>query len=129
MFIYYFTRTGRSKQIAQAIASQQGTVALPITDGKNWSGLWGYLKAGAMALRGKGLPAVYQSPAGDERAVVVFPVWAGHLPPAVKTFALEVGRGRIIAIPTSLGGQLRDREGFVKIMDLVGKEISAPQSL
>ena len=58
MLIYYFTRTGRSKQIAETLAQKLGIAALPITDGKNWSGILGYLRAGFAALRGKSLPAV-----------------------------------------------------------------------
>ena len=91
MLIYYFTRTGRSRQIAEALAKEQGTNALPITDGKNWSGTFGYIRAGAAAMMGKGLPATFESPAEGERVAVVFPVWAGKFPPAVKTFVQEVG--------------------------------------
>jgi hypothetical protein len=127
MQIYYFTRTGRSRQIAEALAQKQGATALPISDGKSWSGAWGYWKAGLAAMRGKKLPIVYAAPTQGNPVAVVFPVWAGKLPPAVKTFAQEVGRQRITAIPTSLGSALTDREGFAKVMDLIGKEIAPPE--
>lgn len=129
MLIYYFTRTGRSRQIAEALAEKYHTAARPVTDGKNWSGVLGYIRAGVTAARNKGLPATYEAPAEGEQVAVVFPVWAGKCPPAVKTFAEEVGRGRLIAVPTSLGSQLNDRQGFAKIVDLVGKEITAPGEL
>ena len=129
MLVYYFSRTGRSKRVAEALARQKGVAALPIQDGKNWSGGWGYVKAAVAALRGKGLPAQYQAPDQESDVVVSFPVWAGKLPPAVKTFCQEVGRGRIIAVPTSLGSKLTDREGFKKIVDLVGDEVRAPEDL
>lgn len=129
MLIYYFTRTGRSKQIAETLAQKLGTAALPITDGKNWSGILGYLRAGFAALRGKSLPAVYKAPTEKEPVLLVFPIWAGGFPPAVRTFVQEVGRMRITALVTSLGSTLKDREGFVKIIDLVGKDISAPEEL
>ena len=127
MLVYYFTRTGRSKQIAQALSQRQGAAALPLTDGQNWTGILGYLKAGFAAIRGKSLPAVYKSPAENEPVILVFPIWAGGFPPAVRTFVQEVGRKRITAIPTSLGSTLKDREGFAKIIDLVGKDISVPE--
>lgn len=129
MIIYYFTRTGRSQRIAETLAKKQGAAARPITDSKNWSGGFGYLRAGFAAVCGKRLPAVYQSPADGERVAVVFPVWAGNFPPAVKTFVQEVGRNRITAIPTSLGSALKDREGFAKVIDLIGKDIAAPGEL
>ena len=129
MLIYYFTRTGRSKRIAETLTEKQGAIAQPITDGKNWSGCFGYIRAGFAAVRGKRLPAVYQPPADGERVAVVFPVWAGNFPPAVKTFVQEVGRSRITAIPTSLGSALKDREGFAKVINLIGKDIAAPEAL
>lgn len=127
MQIYYFTRTGRSRQIAEALAQKQGATALPISDGKSWSGAWGYLRAGLAAVRGKKLPVAYAAPAQGGLVAAVFPVWAGKLPPAVKAFAQEVGRQRIIAIPTSLGSALADREGFAKVVDLIGKQIAPPE--
>lgn len=127
MLIYYFTRTGRSKGIAETLAKEQGTSALPISDGKNWSGVFGYMKAAVAALKGKGLPVTYTPPAGGESVAVVFPVWAGRCPPAIKTFVQEVGCERITAIPTSLGSRLNERSGFAKVVDLVGKEIFAPK--
>ena len=59
----------------------------------------------------------------------MFPIWAGTFPPAVRSFLQTEGREQIIAIPTSLGSVLKDREGFLKIFDLVGKDISAPEDI
>ncbi len=129
MQIYYFTRTGRSRKIAEDLAAKNGTTAKIINDGKNWSGILGYIKAAAMSVRGKSIPADYPAPPAEETVALVFPVWAGTFPPAVKTFVQEVGRNRIIAVPTSLGSTMNDRDGFAKVIDLVGKEIVAPQVL
>lgn len=130
MQVYYFTRTGRSKHIAEELAAREKTEARRIEDGKNWSGAMGYLKAGAMSVRGKGLPAVYEQADGkageQDVVVVVFPLWAGTFPPAVRTFIEEVGREHVVAIPTSLGSTLKDRQGFINVVDLVGKDIQAP---
>lgn len=129
MQIYYFTRTDRSKNIAETLAVRYGVTAHRIDDGKSWTGAAGYIKAGFMAARQKNLPARYPEPAAVEPIVLVFPIWAGTFPPAVKTFIDTVGRGRITAIPTSLGSTLKDRTGFARVVDLVGKEISAPEGL
>ena len=129
MRIYYFSRTGRSKRIAELLAEQNKGTAFPIADGKNWAGALGYAKAAVAALMGKHLPVTYADPAGEAAIIAVFPVWAGKLPPAIKTFAQEVGRERITAIPTSLGSKLTDREGFAKIIDLVGEKLSVPEQL
>ena len=129
MKIYYFTRTGRSKNIAEIVAARQGVSPFAISDGKHWGGPVGWLRAGYSGTRGKSLPAIYEKPKAGEVVAVVFPVWADNFPPAVRTFVQQVGRQNIIAVPTSLGSTLKDRKGFRKVIDLVGKEINAPDEL
>ena len=126
MQIYYFTRTGRSKEIAEQLAELHHITARVIEDHKNWAGKINYLKAGAMAFSGRSVPAEYDSPDLQDDIVVVFPLWAGAMPPAVKTFVEAVGREHITAVVTSLGSVLKQRDGFKKVIDLVGKEIAVP---
>lgn len=126
MQVYYFTRTNRSKKIAEALAARSGGAAQRIEDGKSWAGPIGFLKACFMAVGRKSLPARYPKPA-DGPVAVVFPVWAGTFPPAVRSFIDTVGRARITAIPTSGGGKLEDRAGFARVIDLIGKDISLPE--
>ncbi|MGN0353846.1 MAG: flavodoxin family protein [Muricoprocola sp.] len=129
MQIYYFSRTGRSKEIADQIALRYQTVARKIEDHKKWDGKVNYMKAGAMALSGKTIPVDYMEPDPDDKIVVVFPLWAGTMPPGVKTFVEAVGKENITAVITSLGSTMKQRDGFKKIIDLVGKDISAPEIL
>ncbi|MGE4548684.1 MAG: flavodoxin [Intestinibacillus sp.] len=129
MQIYYFTRSGRSKTIAEQLAARFGVHAERIEDGISWAGPWSYMKAGYMAVKSKTLPITYKKPVEGEQIVLVFPIWAGSFPPAVRTFLGEVGRENITCIPTSLGSTLKDRAGFAKVIDLVGDPISAPEEL
>lgn len=129
MQIYYFTRSGRSKTIAEQLAVQYKTTVRRIDEAKSWQGKWDYMKAAIAAMGGKASKIEYQKPDTADKIVVVFPLWAGKLPPAVKTFAGEIGRERIICVVTSLGSTLTDRESFSKVIDLVGKSISAPEEL
>lgn len=129
MQIYYFTRTNRSKQIAETLAARYGVTAQKIDDGKSWAGAIGFIKAGFMSVNKKEMPASYAQPDAHEPIILVFPVWADTFPPAVKTFIDTVGRSRITAVPTSLSSTIKDRAGFAKVIDLVGKEISAPEDL
>ena len=48
------------------------------------------------------------------------------MPPGVKTFVNTVGKENIIAVITSLGSTMKQRDGFKKIIDLVGEDITAP---
>lgn len=126
MQIYYFSRTGRSKAIADQLASRYHTAARMIDDHKNWNGKVNYMKAGAMALSGKTIPVDYIEPDITDKIIVVFPLWAGTMPPGVKTFVETVGKENITAVITSLGSRMKQRDGFKKIIDLVGKDITAP---
>ena len=65
-------------------------------------------------------------PDADDEIIVVFPLWAGTMPPGVKTFVDKVGKEKITAVVTSLGSTMKQRDGFKKIIDLVGEDITAP---
>ena len=129
MQVYYFTRTGRSKKVAEELAERYDTKAQEIADDVDWQGPVGYLKAGYKAFRGEDLPARYNKPAAKDELILVFPVWAGTFPPAVRGFLEREGRAKVICMPTSIGSKLKDREGFIKVIDLVGKEIETPASV
>ncbi|MDD2213501.1 MAG: flavodoxin [Oscillospiraceae bacterium] len=130
MQVYYFSRSGRSKTVAEQLAKRGHTTVRLIDDHHDWSGKANYLKAAALAVSGKGLEADYEQPdPADPQVFVVFPLWAGTLPPAVRTFADDIGRPRLTVVVTSLWSKLRDREGFKQIIDLVGKDIHLPDTI
>lgn len=129
MQIYYFSRTGRSKRIAEELADRYNTTALKIEDHIDWDGAKNYKKATWMSLVHKSVPIAYQKPNSNDEIVVVFPLWAGTLPPAIRTFVKEVGASRLIVIVTSLGSKLKRRKKFKKVIDLVGEEISLPKEI
>ncbi len=124
MQVYFFTRTGRSKEIAEKIATEVGIVANEITDDQNWNGAGNYIKGGYMSSTKKTVPIHCVPPAEDDDIILVFPIWAAGFPPAIRAFLEGIDRSRVILLPTSLVTKLGDREGFKKIIDLVGKEIT-----
>ncbi|MHC1717191.1 MAG: flavodoxin [Acidaminococcaceae bacterium] len=129
MQVYYFTRTGRSKKVAAELAERYDIKAQEIADDVDWQGPVGYLKAGYEAFKKETRPARYNKPTADEELILVFPVWAGTFPPAVRTFLEREGRAKVICMPTSIGSKLNDREGFIKVIDLVGKTITTPDAI
>lgn len=129
MQIYYFSRTGRSEKIAGQLAERYQTTARRIDDHRNWMGAINYMKAAVMALSGKKVKIDYIQPDMSDEIVVVFPLWAGTMPPAVKAFVENVPVENITAVVTSLGSTLKKRDGFKKVIDLVGENISAPEVL
>lgn len=120
--VYYFTRTGDSAKIAAEIAKQTGGDVFPISDGKSWAGAFGYIRAGFYASFKKELPVTYVPPLDGDTVYLCFPVWAGNLPPAVRSFAAKVGRARITAVPSSMGSGLKEREEFLRVIDLIGDD-------
>ena len=129
MQVYYFTRTGRSKIVAEELAARYGTMSQEIVDGMDWQGAGGYLKAGYKAFKGEELPIRYNKPEGQEKFILVFSVWAGTFPQAVRSFLLREGRSRVVCMPTSLSSKLKDRDGFNKVIDLIGKKIMPPANI
>ncbi len=119
--VYYFTRTGTSESLAKEIANRKKAEINKIEDGKNWKGVFGFIKAGFYASTKKTLPVTYKIPKSDEQIILVMPMWAGAFPPAVRKFIEEIGRGRITLIVSSGGSILKDREGFNKVIDVAGK--------
>lgn len=115
--VYYYTRTGNCKKLAENVATQIKGECREITEEKDYRGVWGYLKAGYFAMRKKAGKAEYKRPEEGERVYLCFPIWAGTFPPAVRSFIQQVGRERIVAIASSKASLLKDREGFVQVMD------------
>ena len=74
MQVYYFTRTGRSKKVAEELAERYETKAQEIADDVNWQGAMGYLKAGYESFKKETRPARYNKPTPDEELILVFPV-------------------------------------------------------
>ncbi len=123
MQIYYFSRTGRSRKIAEKLALSYTTNTNEITDDENWNGALNFLKGGKMSSKKESSNASYNEPNFDDDIIVVFPIWASGFPPAVRSFINTVNKEKLILIPTSLATKLKERDGYKQIIDLIGKNI------
>lgn len=123
MNIYYYSRSGHSAALAKALAFNHEVEAREIIDTQSYDGPIGFLMGGRAALSEFEDPILYTKP-DSEPILLVFPVWAGRFPPAVRSFIKEVGREKLILVPTSAGSKLIDREGFRKIIDVVQKDFN-----
>lgn len=124
MQIYYYTRTKRSEEIAIQLSKKYSASLHQIKDNQDWQGVFKFFKAGAMASGKKMVEATYDPPNNNEKIILVFPVWAGTLPPAIRDFVGKYSNYEIIAITTSLGTGLKDKDLFTKVIDLIGKNIT-----
>ncbi len=131
MQIYYFTRTGNCERIAQEIAKSKNLVAFKIDDGKDWSGKVNFVKAGAMSAKRESLEVTHEKIEQTGDVVVVFPIWAGTFPPAIRGFLKNVDNKRVTAVAVSAVSSLGNDEQnmFGKFFETKGKVTSAPQEL
>jgi len=88
--ILYYTRSNTTRRIAEKLAKKLECSTYQITDDKNWSGLFGYLKAGYYASTNKTVNISYDSNALEaDQIIVLSPLWAGGPTPAVRTLLKE----------------------------------------
>ena len=117
--VVYFSRTNISKRVAEKISDQLSYPVIQITDGKNWNGVFGYIKAGFYSSTHKSVKIQVHGTVDDaDEIVFVTPLWAGGLAPAAIAFLKTVPREKVHLVVTSLGSHVKDREGFKSINDI-----------
>ncbi|HAD82331.1 MAG: hypothetical protein A2509_09255 [Candidatus Edwardsbacteria bacterium RIFOXYD12_FULL_50_11] len=125
--VIYYSRTGITKKIGQAIASKIQADTEEIIDLKDRQGAWEYLKAGRDAM--KRIPAdiaeTKKDPAQYDLVVVGTPVWAGNMACAIRTY---IGRNKDrikkLALFCTLGGS-GDQNTFNEMESLSGQTAAA----
>lgn len=118
--VVFFTRTNTSKRVAEKLAANLNCAVVQITDHKNWSGLFGYIKAGFYSTVKK---PVHIELLGEcdkpDEYIVVMPLWAGGLAPAGLAFLDTVPREKVHLVVCSLGSVVEDRQGFKSVSDII----------
>jgi flavodoxin len=86
--VIYYSRTGKTKFVAEKIASETGAEIEEITDLKNRKGWLGFLIAGYEATLGKEtkINKSKNSPRDFELIIVGSPVWNSRPSPAIRTY-------------------------------------------
>lgn len=117
--VIYFTRTNNSKRVAEKIANKLSCDLVQITDNINWQGLLGYLKAGFYSMTNKHVDIEFLGNLdGVEETIIVGPLWAGGLAPALKTALNQFPRNKVHLVVTSLGSHVKDRSGYLSVHDI-----------
>lgn len=120
--VVYFTRSGTSRKIAEKIALKLDCPLVQITDSKNWDGIFGYIRAGFYASRNKTVAITVDAKIEEtDELIVVSPLWAGNLAPAVNSFIKTAGSDRIHLVVVSLGSTIRDRSAYKSVSDVIAK--------
>ena len=89
--ILYYSRTGRTKNIAEIISKKLGCDIEEIIDIKKTSGIIGYLRGGNAARKGDltEIKDLMKNPEDYELTIIGTPIWGGKIPPATRTFLIE----------------------------------------
>lgn len=86
--IVFYSRTGTTKKVAQAIHASLKCDIEEIVDKKSRIGVMGYLKGGRDALRKKPtkIGAPFKNPSKYDLIIIGTPVWAHNMTPAIRTY-------------------------------------------
>jgi len=124
--IAFYSLTGNTKKIAQAIAAAAGGEALEIKIRKKIpdKGFWRYFWIGAQALKRSGLRPLDKNPNDYDLIFLGGPVWAGNFAPAVRSFlALAKLKNKKVAIFCVHGGDTPGKSFIGIEKELAGNEI------
>jgi flavodoxin len=105
--VAYYSRTGRTKKIAQAISNNLGSDIEEIIATKKRSGPFGYLRSGREAM-GKKLAminGIKNDPSSYDLVIIGTPVWASTMSSPVRTYIHQnKNRFKNVAFFCTMGG-------------------------
>jgi hypothetical protein len=117
--VIYYTRTNNSQRVAEKIAGRLSCELVQVTDHINWKGLFGYLKAGFYSMTNKPVEIEFLGNLdGAEEVIIVGPLWAGGLAPALKVCLAQFPRDKVHLVVTSIDSHVEDREGYKSVHDI-----------
>jgi flavodoxin len=99
--VVYYSRTGKTRFVAEKVASELKAEIEEVVDLKNRSGRIGFLRAGYDATRGNGteIGETQKSPSDFDLIVVGTPVWNSRPASAISTYLKRSDfAGKIVAV-------------------------------
>ena len=140
LLVTYYSRTGTTRTIAQALANKLGADLDEIVDQKKRTGILGWLRAGRDAgSRRLTTITVKRNPASYEVVLLGGPLWNGNMTPAVRTYLTDhkVAGKRVAFFFTSGGNktekavkemqELAKPATFLGTLGLTAKEVKRKQ--
>lgn len=118
--VVYFTRSGISQRVAEKIGAKLSCEVAQVTDNMNWNGIFGFLKGGYYASKNKDVEIkVSKNVADADELIVVSPLWAGGVVPAIRMFLKTTNPNKVHLVITSSGSTTSKREGYKSVTDVV----------
>lgn len=124
VLLIYYSRTGRTKDIALAIKSKLECDVLEIHDKADRKGFMGYLKSSLQVIMGKQteLNIIEHNPKDYEIVVIGTPIWVQNVSVPVRTYLNQYGnKMEQVAFFCTMGGS-GYQAAFSKMADLVNKQ-------
>jgi flavodoxin len=122
--IAYYSRTGTTKKIGDAIAEKLGAETEEILDTVNRMGVKGYLVSGrdAMKKRMTKLESLRFNPAGYELVIIGTPIWGWNMSVPIRTYITEnKEKFRKVAFFCTMGGS-GDEKAFLEMEKIIGRK-------
>lgn len=91
ILIVFYSRTGKTAQAALDLASHLDADIEKIIDKKKRTGLFSIITNGRDAMQQKltDITPMTKNPTGYDLVIIGSPIWAGNLPPAVRTYLTQ----------------------------------------
>ena len=125
VLVVFYSRDGHTRRAAEIIADTLKADIDEVVDKKPRKGIFGFLKAGYDATRGKTTEIIFTKDPGKYEVVVVgTPVWNGRVTPAVRTYLMRNRRNikRCVFFATCAG---RAGKCLRQMRDLYGGDVLA----
>ena len=126
--VAFYSRSGITKKVAEAIQAGLGCGIEEIIDLKNRSGIFGFLSAGYSATTKKltDIKKPEKDPSTYELIIIGTPIWAGSMTPAIRTYVNWLkSTGALSKLKTAFlctGGSANSDKVLAFMVELVGKE-------
>ena len=121
--VIYYSYTGHTKKIAEALAIKESADIVEIKEVKRPGRLKAYSVGCFAAMRGKGWPIqpLGVDPASYDRLILLSPVWAGNPPPFVNAILEQLPEGKTVDIKmVSMSGKSNCKERLESAINAKG---------
>jgi len=125
ILVVYYSRTGSTRKVAEYITKQLGADMEMIIDMKKRSGAFGFVIGGMDALMRKEteISEIKKDPSKYELVIVGSPMWAGNMPPAIRTYLNKYKANiKSVAFFATSGGPGQEKI-FKKVRSFLDREL------
>lgn len=110
ILIVYYSRTGKTKKVAEKLMEEFDCDIEEIYDRTSRKGLFGFIKSGYHAKKGKmtAITGEIKDVSDYKTVIICTPVWAGHVCSAIRTYImLNKDKLKNVAFLSTSGGAKR----------------------